>query len=277
VHTDLYGRLRLSGGPPAEEAPIFVFATGERCGSTMVQRFLSSHPDVMLWGEQLGALDHFAAFYETWLRHARTYENLSDDYAAKLQRAFVANLSPGEPILKTSARQALRMLYGGYAKRWGCKEIRCGAMVVEMLRDLFPGARFVLLTRDVQSCLRSLAKWEIPLDECKRFTERWARLASEFRQLAQTGDPSYLLVRYEDFVRDYDAAGGLLAEFLGLDGARLDFGCLQLRVADHGRVESVTESPGLVGDLTPELRALIADPQIRSTMDALGYRVRTEA
>ena len=36
--------------------PLLVLAAGQRCGSTLVQRLLCSHPRVRVWGEHVGQL-----------------------------------------------------------------------------------------------------------------------------------------------------------------------------------------------------------------------------
>src|SRR5437588_10924263 len=61
-------RRRMAGEEGSVDAglasPILVFASGQRCGSTLVQRLLTSHPEVMIWGEHGGHLRQLFAMTE---------------------------------------------------------------------------------------------------------------------------------------------------------------------------------------------------------------------
>src|SRR5919206_3702635 len=52
----------------ADEAPILVLGSGQRCGSTLVQRLLTSHPDIMIWGEHGGHLRDLLAMTDVLVR-----------------------------------------------------------------------------------------------------------------------------------------------------------------------------------------------------------------
>src|SRR5438874_131876 len=50
-----------NAGTTTLPTPILVLGTGNRCGSTLIQRLLSSHPDVLIWGEHGGQLSQLLA------------------------------------------------------------------------------------------------------------------------------------------------------------------------------------------------------------------------
>src|SRR5206468_701323 len=45
----------IAAGAAVEAAcPVLVFGSGHRCGSTLIQRLLTSHPSMLIWGEHGG-------------------------------------------------------------------------------------------------------------------------------------------------------------------------------------------------------------------------------
>lgn len=121
-----------------------IIASGPRCGSTLVQRLLCSHPKVLIWGEHGGAL--------------RSWPDAGFD-------GFIANLMPPLSGLRQEARSLLLRLWADPAVElgrplWGFKEIRYGRGECVGLLSLFPEPRFVHLTRDPRHVLVSLDWWE---------------------------------------------------------------------------------------------------------------------
>ncbi len=267
---DSYGRT--VGKELTDERLIFLFASGERCGSTLLQRYLTSHPDVFIWGEQHGALRSLADFYRTASLHAETYRGVTEAFAAKGVDEFIANLCPSLDAIANATRSALMNLFGGFARRWGCKEVRCGQHVVEMLVDLFPETRCVLLVRDVKDCLSSLVRWNVSLEFCEDVVQRWNTLAIEFLECRRLWETNVLLIRYEDLMQDSISVTKAVCDFLHLDHDEMDSSVFNLRVADHSHIEEVsTASPRERVALSKDLDGLWRSEIIQSTRRALCY------
>lgn len=200
------------------EAPIFVFASGWRTGSTLLQRILVTDPDVLLWGEPLGDLGLLSNI-AVMLAQVSSFRKLSSRAIAGkpasscLAVSWIANLCPpGEDF-----RSALRMLVDGWLGRpalkrgfvrWGLKEVRLGAPEAMVLHWLYPRAKFLFLTRHPYDCYRSLADsgWDevyyrrpdSQVDSAADFARHWNRLALSWLELPS--DFPCLRIKYEELV-----------------------------------------------------------------------------
>jgi hypothetical protein len=92
--------------------PLVVLGCGQRCGSTLVQRLLCSHPDVMIWGEhdgQLAAIMKVAEQLEFW---AQTYGRVGrDELSAHGYQGFIANLTPESDRVAAAVRAFVEALF----------------------------------------------------------------------------------------------------------------------------------------------------------------------
>ncbi len=270
---DAFGRQRFYQTARAER-PIFIFASGERCGSTLIQRLLCTHPDIFIWGEQHGALTYLWSFYLTATEHALQNEKVGELFVEGGTAKFIANLSPGISAIKNATRAAIRTLYGGFADRWGCKEVRCGVDVAGLIAELFPKSKIVFLVRHVSACLASLMRWEYDLAACKGFVDRWTILAEEMTRLQNSNLPQAILLRYEDFIVKPLASTKSLCSFLDIDISGLDLDTFKLRIADHSNVELVEKvKPRTAMPLPPEVKALTQTDNVREVLSLLKYNI----
>lgn len=209
--------------PPAAEAapgpgPIFLCAAGWRSGSTLLQRFVVSDPDVVVWGEPYGDLPIVQHHVDVLRR--LSMRSLGDLPTATPDRItsddWIANAWPPLPALGRGIRAQLEQLLAsevaaaGHA-RWGVKAVRWGADEIELLRAAFPGARFVLLVRDPVAAYRSYSGhyprvWfarypDRRVDDVRSFARHWSRLAADF---AEQRGADTLLVRFEDLAARAD-------------------------------------------------------------------------
>ncbi|MDX1650763.1 MAG: sulfotransferase, partial [Myxococcota bacterium] len=177
---------------PDLERPIFVLAGGWRSGSTLLQRLLCSHPEVMVWGESRGLLDGLRAGWEA----VEAVQPLSEKNRAALEQeghqGWIALANP--PFERF--REALRAFFLTYLAepaaargrpRWGFKEVRHDAPVARWLHGLFPEARFVFLVRHPAACLASARgttrgdRGLLPeVGGSERFLAHWTRITRSF-------------------------------------------------------------------------------------------------
>jgi len=214
------------------DEPVFIFSAGPRSGSTLLQRLVISSGEVMVWGENSGALSHILESFKQFnlalkpgkaggangaIHYQRFLE--SDDKS----KQWVASINPPQPHILKTYRLMFENLYAEPAKsmqypRWGIKEIRCTKSTMQILRLIFPQAKFLLLVRNPLESLRSIKQhkflfsdnWGKPVEknQLQHFAKNWAYLSSMFLQ-----EQSCFRLRYEDLTQNnFDASK--LCEYL---------------------------------------------------------------
>ena len=214
-----------------DECPIFLLATGWRSGSTLLQRIVSTDPNVLLWGEPLGEMALLPGI-TAMLAQLSEFPDLqqlcsSDNPAfASLATSWIATLYPPGGDLRKGLRALLTTWMGNAARqrgfiRWGFKEVRLGAADATVLHWLYPKAKFILLTRNPYDCYLSLSDsgWrnlyhrrpDIRIDSAAGLARHWNRLALSWSELPPEF-PAYR-IKYEDMVAgkvDFQALGSWL-------------------------------------------------------------------
>ena len=204
----------VSGRDRTDLSYLFVVTYG-RSGSTLLQGILSSIPGVMIRGENGGALQHLFAFHTTVTGHR--------DRLARPQPLPASHPWWGiDGYPDATALRDLRLLMLETVLRpdvntrvVGFKEITWLPdrlpEYLAFVRDVFPGARFVLNTRDLQQVAQS--KWWV------RRPDALAELQTMERQYVDAldglGDAAYH-VHYDDWVADPGVLRKLF-EWLGED------------------------------------------------------------
>jgi hypothetical protein len=199
-------------------SPIFLFATGWRAGSTLLQRILVTDPRVLLWGEPFGdfalpsriaeMVSHTSELY--LLKQRFIQDNLT---SAAMATSWIATLYPPGNDFRLALRSLFDQWLGEPARqrgfaRWGLKEVRLCAAEATLLHWLYPHAKFVILTRHPYDCYRSLADsgWrhvyyqrpDISVDSAAGFARHWNRLAVSWSELPP-GFPCFH-IKYEDLI-----------------------------------------------------------------------------
>lgn len=267
----------------ADTAPLLVLAAGQRCGSTLVQRLLSSHPRVRVWGEHVGVLRQML----TARQRLRLWSD-SNGMAGRRElesaghQGFIANLTPESGQVDEACVAFVETLFAIPAREegrpiWGFKEVRYGLSDVLLMRELFPRLRVVLVVRDPRDVLRSLDEWETLGGWSRVGTEdslrNWHRVAASF--VGSDTDPhlsSFILrVRYEDLVRFSPAWTAAIAEHCGVEADLLDASVFDQRVHTAGpRGRSERPLRGW-SELPASLRALLDDEDVHMVASTYGY------
>jgi hypothetical protein len=202
-------RLRALAGERTDLSYLFVVTYG-RSGSTLLQGLLSSTPGVMVRGENGGVLNALYRYHRTARRQRRMVakeaplsathpwwgiDGYEDDVALARMRALVLDtvLRPG-PDTRVVGFKELRWMPDRMSD------------YVAFLRELFPGARFVVNTRDHDEVAAS--KWWADDPRAhEKLAERERAFAAVLEQL---GDDGYH-VHFNDYRRDPSALRGLFA------------------------------------------------------------------
>lgn len=207
-----------SGGTNDVEEPIFLLSTGWRAGSTLLQRILLTDRRLLLWGEPLAEMAIVARLCEMLSDSIspeclEVWRNQQDPNLSALATSWIANLFPAGDDF----RCALRSLFDRWLcvparargfSRWGFKEVRFGATEAVLLHWLYPGAKFVIISRHPYDAYRSFADahWEVnyyrhpdlPANSAAAFAWHWNRLALSWSHLP-TGFPA-VHIKYEDLI-----------------------------------------------------------------------------
>lgn len=243
-----------------------------------MQRLLSSHPDVLIWGEheaQLAPLAEILATLRQWERSAGPVAR--EAYARLRHQAFMANLIPEAASIDRAGRAFVEGLFAEPARargraRWGVKETSYRRADAEALRTLFPDLRVVHITRDPRDVLVSLDEWE-------RTAPGWSRSAT----LRALGDwaavnesfadppPWVASHRYEDVASEPEEFTRGLAEFVGIDHERIDRAVFEVRAHRTGYEGRGPRDLRAFDELPEELRLLLDDERIRPLAERHGY------
>lgn len=201
-----------------KKEPIFLFSTGWRSGSTLLQRLIMSDKRVMIWGEPYKHCNHV---HDQMTSLRAIHKNYPQDEwflrsdgmdKTKLADRFVANLYPKVEYLQMASRCFFEGLLeqpaidNGYTM-WGLKEVRLGVDAAIYLRWLFPNAKFVFLYRNPYDAYLSLKThrmtWSLyetwpyhPVRSPRAYGKLWTKLISGF--VDEGHKVNGLLIKYED-------------------------------------------------------------------------------
>lgn len=263
------------------ERPIFLLSSGHRCGSTLIQRLLNSHDDILIWGEQRGYLNTYESAHMVLVEAAEASSGNRKKFLQEGYDHFLPNLLPAKREVIDAARLHIQSLFAAPAQRlgrsvWGFKEVRYGAKIALFLQRHFPEARFIHLTRNVVDCLISLKKWEQSktvewnADWTPSSLASWERVNRSFHD--QGHELKKLLsVTYEEVVADTDRFLETLAAFLEIPSSSLDRRVFERKLHSAGDSGEERRPEVTVQSLGPEERALLDRPELVETAALYGY------
>ncbi len=199
-----------------------LIVTYGRSGSTLLQGILNSIPEYVIRGENRDALHSLFAYHDVIVKardeHLRS-EPLKPQHSWYGIDAYLPDLAVSGMralVLRTLLRPDPDTRVVGFKEiRWWHKDWRA---YVTFLRELFPGLRVVINTRNHENVAKSQwwAERENPLGMLERYERRLSEIEAVF------GDDAYRL-HYDDWVADPELLRGLF-EWLGesFDRATID-------------------------------------------------------
>ena len=198
---------------------VFVMAYG-RSGSTLLQAILNSTPGVLMRGENRGLAYYLHQFHKSAVKDAAW----AGDVARRKVNPFFGIRDYPADLAVTRIREllldtVLRPEPG--TKVLGFKEIRWYQEdlpeYLDFMRKVFPGARFILNTRQLSDVARS--SWWADHDDA---FEQLEVIEERMLSAAEALGPSVFHLRYDEYVDDPPKLRGLF-EWLGLgfDEARV--------------------------------------------------------
>lgn len=241
-----------------------------------MQRLLTSHPQILIWGEQGGHLSKFLAesdVLRAWddnvARHGL------DAFDVDAHHGWLANMLSGADAIDAAVRAYIEALFAEPARvrgrpSWGFKEVRLDRSHMLALRRVFSELRVVHITRDPRDVLRSLDAWE-------RADEFWQRdysliAVDSWRTVNESfigcTDDWVLSVRYEDVIAEPQRFVDDVATLIDADAADFDSTVFDRKVRDY---QGTSPDPRSWSELPADLRALLADARLQSVAAAYSY------
>jgi hypothetical protein len=264
--------------------PLLILSAGQRCGSTLLQRLLTSHPGVLIWGESGGHLGRVLQATDGMMSWSRELGGQGrEEFSQRSYQGWMANLMPDEDLITHALRRFIDILYVEPATRlgrpiWGFKEVSHTLTDARRFHRLYPDLSVIMLIRDPRDILRSLDEWERKTEGrwTRELTEdavvSWRRVAEDFVATPEEDGIPVLRLRYEDFVADPAASCELISRHTGLDADAFDPKVLATRVHAGEDLAHLPRDIRAWRDLPESLHRLLGPPQVRSLMDTCGYR-----
>lgn len=201
----------MTGTDPAG-GPIFVAGCG-RSGTSFVRTLLDAHPDVYIPSETLCLVDYLQAWdrlpprLREWLFFHEP--QLRCWYTGPAQ----ASATAAATIARTHEHEATR--HG--ARVWGQKTPRF-VRHIDLFRQAYPDARWVLLYRDPRAVVASMVASGQHTNSVVTAVDRWRRDNAPIVDDLRRGrsSPDVLLVQYETLVVDFAATLARIWRFLDL-------------------------------------------------------------
>jgi hypothetical protein len=246
--------------PPLPPGELLCVLTVGRTGSTLLQRLLNVHDQLVVFGEHnavVGSLNNlWQQIFHSWARDAllRSSRLIPDLLASRpISAPDGESIEWANAFTEETALEAFRhfleeLLYPPAVRRpgvryWGFKEIRYGPPVVAFLARLFPKGRFLVLFRDPVATHRSrlaTGYWYGQQDAASAAAaahQSFQMLCDAWEVLQALPDAGerVRLLTYEGLVRDPVGTLEGLAGWAGLDPF------------DRARVDAVLSGQGRSG------------------------------
>lgn len=223
-------------------SPTFLFCSGMRCGSTLLQRMLIESGEIMVWGETGGASTNLNLAWQGYLQmigpggkqfqfglggngdmQRKTFSEATTNRA----HLWIPCINPPMENILKGFRKFYSTLYDrpsqelGFSK-WGIKKVRSDIKVACFFKEIFPEAKFIFLVRNPLSCMRSIKQhnWmDHPNDPnaLDYYIQQWIRISESFLS-SKFG----MLIRYEDMIGDSKLRKKLY-QYLDIDGVNKNF------------------------------------------------------
>lgn len=213
----------------------FIVGTG-RCGTTLLQAMVMSHPRIAIPPETR----FFLAYDPALTVGDPVPPGRVDEYVRScVEQWRLADLEIGEAELRGIVRDAggsARGIFLGILARWAARQgkPRAGEKTpnhfkcVDRIAAVFPEARFIHLYRDPRDVALSMRErgWAPGPAEVGRYARTWARAMRRHLAYERTLGPTrYLALRYEDLAAEPERELRRVCDFLGeaFDPAMLDY------------------------------------------------------
>jgi hypothetical protein len=245
-----------------EERLLFVIGS-PRSGSTMLQRMLGSHSMIYTHPEpHLIQPLYYMGFFDRV--DAAPYDHIN---ASEAMREYVQALPGGRRDYVDACRAYLDVLYGRMleptGRRYFLDKTPANALVAELLAELYPLARYIVLTRHPLAVLSSYAEsfFEGDFEAAHAFNPVLERYVPAIARFLRHGKVPFVHLRYEDLVSSPESEMRRVLDFLGLDfeEATIDYGEGRHETKSYGDPKVTEHKRPVTGSVEKWASILMAD------------------
>ena len=214
----------------AAVAPIIVTSPTARCGTTLIQRLLSSGSNGLVYGENLAG--HMNELTALCVRHLRFVDELGDVADKIFDQVLSGDLDDWRPGLMPPLEVSLKALSETYYQTpltvarhaesigrpiWGVKYPAYSRDMIKAMLQLMPNCRFIYVFRNLFDVLKSMkarkfVKTDQDVIDC---CVKWATNMKDLVELAN--DDRILFLKYEGLIAQRDDHVQLLQLFTGIE------------------------------------------------------------
>jgi hypothetical protein len=213
-------------------APVIITSPTARCGTTLVQRLLSTSENAFVYGEEVG---HQIRTVTTWLiGMLQQLERTEAATDADFQRAMAGTLTDWRPGLTAPTAVMQKAWIETYYQLpatlsdfsssigrpvWGFKAPSFNRDTLRALLSMMPKAKVIYLFRNPADVLSSAKarKFVQGEEQVRQFCAEWAKNMVEVSQLAR--DERILFMKYESLLAQRADHVRLLEAFTGAQNA----------------------------------------------------------
>jgi hypothetical protein len=225
--------------------PVVILSPG-RSGSTLLQRYLNTSKELVIWGEHGGLLVGLANTYYGFINDPNAQRNLPNG------RNHVSFLLSSKPVtnrgiewtnnfgfaeFQHGMKDFLYQLFSHGVEpdqRWGFKEIRYKEQEISFLNELFPQIQYLMIARDPQETVASMIaawgkdNWPVSSDGSNeqseivnRFATRVINLLRGMNDFSAQHDNCFILP-YDQLDTHPDEEMSKVADFLKIEQLSVD-------------------------------------------------------
>jgi len=209
-------------------SPVIITSPTPRCGTTLVQRLLSTGDNSFLYGEEVGL--HIRTLTGFLIGLIQRLERCGAETDAEFERALAGPQDEWCPGLMPPTEVMLRawietyyqipITLAGYGRTigrpiWGFKGPDYARDMLRAFLMLMPKARVIYVVRDLTDALKSAKarRFATTEDDIDAFCAKWATNMREMLDLRT--DARVLFLKYEDLTSNRDAVISAIESFTG--------------------------------------------------------------
>ncbi|MFB6355038.1 MAG: sulfotransferase [bacterium] len=213
------------------ESPVIIWAPTTRCGTTLLQRLITSSGDIIVFGEDLFLVRDIPHLISKF----HEQESMANQALEKFSRGEVNFWSPNVyPDLEKYGNAMVDFFYriiGLYREtadekefeNWGLKTPEFDQTSYEIFSTLLPRARHLFIYRHIQDVLKSQKGrgWIEEPGDVEENAETWADNTTQMLDDFAERDRHYC-VQFRELLDNKTDYVGKIEEFLGISGIDMD-------------------------------------------------------
>lgn len=248
--------------------PLFIWAPTTRCGTTLLQRLITSSDELIVYGEfEYYAMDLINIFTQlTRLKDDGQFDEDRKRYADGELDFWCPHLKPDTEQLQQSVAEhfyRITTIYENTARedgfeRWGLKNPHFPEESLEPLRMLLPRSKHLFIIRNPYDVAESQKGrgWISSIDELRETARNWNQNVQGILNQYSNDDRS-LIISFNDLIEDQSETVERLEQYLDIEG--IDQSVFKMKVNNWAEQGDDPEQYVEPKQLTPEEDDIITE------------------